>query len=186
MSPRRVPSDELLGTMRAQGGMTFDETTQRHLDGGVMASRYGSEMRRPSPMSPDDLDSFRHTNRSQFAPDVHLGGWVNQSQDVVDLTHRFPDVASAKVFGEANMQEAVFDLTNFETHWSDFDRDRRIPRNSWAHAEFARSRSAQLRAGVEGGSGIVNAAMAEAWNEEGVVNPSTVREEDFDEEPPEW
>lgn len=106
--------------MTDNGGITYHPGTGEQPTGGYAVSLHkGREKVLPNQPTPQDIHDFISANQDAFTadPGAHFGEWHNKEngQHYLDVTHVDPDFDSAMQKAKANNQEAIFNLSNFET-----------------------------------------------------------------------
>lgn len=106
--------------MADNGGITYHPGTGEQPSGGYAVSLHkGREKVLPNQPTPQDIHDFISANQDAFDadPGAHFGEWHNKDngQHYLDVTHVDPDATSAMQKAKDNNQEAIFNLSNFET-----------------------------------------------------------------------
>lgn len=92
-----------------QGGFSADPRTGTAPSKGYMVSEHGAEKVVPGAPSAQDIVDFSGQHADKLAqPGAHIGGWLEEGETYLDVSHNVPTAADAQAMGREHAQRAVY------------------------------------------------------------------------------
>ena len=116
-------AQNLLGTLKATGGFTYDALHDSMPKSGFVVSTRPQDTRifTAEQMTTDNVQKYIDQNAATLKadPEAHIGAWLNEKtgEIVLDVTHVKDNQAEAERLGIQHQQDAIYDIATGKTIW---------------------------------------------------------------------